>query len=87
MLIRRISDIGTGAYIIEIRVVMQIRLTVLELVDTYTLRRRSWSDRAAAIGLKADSRHKLLSVYQLLETTRTSMATPSMTIGRQGSPE
>ena len=25
--------------------------TVLELVDTYTLRRRRWSDRAAAIGL------------------------------------
>ena len=81
MPIRRISDIGTGAYSIEIRVVMQIRLTVLELVDTYTLRRRRWSDRAAAIGLQADSRHKLLSVYQLLETTRTSMATPSMTIG------
>ena len=40
---------------------MQIRLTVLELVDTYTLRRRRWSDRAAAIGLQAlpqlDSRH------------------------------
>ena len=81
MPIRRISDIGTGAYSIETRVVMQIRLTVLELVDTYTLRRRRWSDRAAAIGLQADSRHKLLSVYQLLETTRTSMATPSMTIG------
>ena len=53
MPIRRISDIGTGAYSIEIRVVMQIRLTVLELVDTYTLRRRRWSDRAAAIGLQA----------------------------------
>ena len=53
MPIRRISDIGTGAYSIETRVVLQIRLTMLELVDTYTLRRRRWSDRAAAIGLQA----------------------------------
>ena len=86
MPIRRISDIGTGAYSIEIRVVMQIRLTVLELVDTYTLRRRRWSDRAAAIGLKALPQRRPGTRYQLLETTSTSLTKPSIAFGLSSTP-
>ena len=86
MPIRRISDIGTGAYSIEIRVVMQIRLTVLELVDTYTLRRRRWSDRVAGIGLKALPQRRPGTRYQLLETTSTSLTKPSMALGLSSTP-
>ena len=86
MPIRRISDIGTGAYSIEIRVVMQIRLTLPELVDTYTLRRRRWSDGAGCKHCRSDSRHKLLSVYQLLETTSTSLTKPSIAFGLSSTP-